>query len=286
MHIFSDRSFGSAYFKSAGVCIATHPWIHSSRIIDSCEIICAIEGILPMEVDGITYDLNPGELLFIPPNVPHRGARETDCDVKFLWFHFTLENIQFLKRDEISTIVLKTEDFNQLLILPTYSDKLNMHRLHLMINQLLDIYEEKVPSSYCDAYLNCILYEISYQSIRLIRTQQLDKNDIQPIQDWIRIHAFEDVSLESIASYFNYNKNYLSRKYKNEIGIGITTQIIKYRIDKAKVLLAEANMSIQEIAYHVGYEDSKYFMRIFKKFENMTPTEYRHTFNKRHFNKT
>lgn len=285
MYVFSDQFYGNAHFISAGIFIRNEPWIHSSRIIDTCEIIYGIDGILPMEVGDKKYDVKPGELLFIPPDVPHKGARKTEGKVKFFWFHFTLDAIQTCTEKEVEYFIHHTQNYNCLLLLPRYSGELDMHRLNLMCNQLMDIYQGRVPASYCNAYLNCILFEITYQSISLIQTRQIDKNEIQPIQDWIRIHAFEDISLESIADYFNYNKNYLSRKYKKQFGMGITTQIIKYRVDQAKILLTDSNMSIQEIAAYVGYDDAKYFMRIFKKKENMTPTEYRHTFCKRHYNK-
>lgn len=77
----------------------------------------------------------------------------------------------------------------------------------------------------------------------------------------------------------------MSRIYKENTGIGISEQIIKFRLKHAKELLTETDMSIVEIASEVGYEDAKYFMRLFKKYVNVTPTEYRKTFYCKHYNK-
>ncbi len=284
MYIFSDCFASNASFISAGSFFSNEPWKHSSRIIDSYEIICMIDGVLPMEIGNIKVDVKPGELLLIPPGVPHRGTAKTTELVRFLWFHFTLQNLESVNEEIVLSKLLKSATPDKLLVLPKYNYALDANRIYLMVNQLLDIYQEKVPSSYQDNYLNCILHELSYQTLRYIKSTRIEKSELQPMQDWIRIHVFEDISLQSIADYFNYNKNYLSRKYKKVIGISITAQITKYRMDSAKVLLAETSLSIQEIADQVGYEDAKYFMRVFRKMENMTPTQYRFTFNKRHYN--
>lgn len=285
MYYCSKNFTGDSHFISAGIFMSKDSWIHSSRIIDSYEIICGIEGTLPMEVDNEFFEIEAGQMMIIPPGVPHKGFKQTQGTIRFLWFHFSLDTVQSLDQQEAQQLL--TDDFcpNQLLLLPNYHDKLNMNRLYLMINQLLDLYQDQVVPPYIDAYLNSILYEITHQTMQLLKSSLLENDTLQPIQDWIRIHAFEKISLQSIANHFNYNKNYLSRKYKNETGIGITMQITKHRIDQAKLLLAESNLSIEEIAAYVGYDDAKYFMRTFRKFENMTPTQYRFTFNKRHFNK-
>jgi YesN/AraC family two-component response regulator len=129
------------------------------------------------------------------------------------------------------------------------------------------------------------LFELTSEALKSIIHKKYERIDLQPVQDWIRIHCLETISLEKIANYFNYNKYYLTRVYKKSFGIGIFEQITKFRLKHAKELLIETNLSTVEIASKVGYEDSKYFMRIFRKHEGITPTQYRKAFCQKHYNK-
>lgn len=279
MYFFAENFNSNGIYCSAGFFVSNTPWIHTNRKIDSYELILGVEGILPISVNGKNFNVGKGDVLLIPPNIVHEGYKFTNGVVKFLWIHFFYEALNIVEEADISRII--EED---IVLLPSYCYLDNINRLHLMTKQLLDLYEEKVTYTYMNNYLNSILQEVSYQTIKNIKNNILNSCKMQPIQDWIRVHAYENISLDNIAEYFNYNKNYLSRKYKEVIGIGVMDQIIKYRIDNAKLLLSDLDLSICEISNAVGYNDPKYFMRIFRKVENMTPTEYRYTFNKRHYN--
>lgn len=59
--------------------------------------------------------------------------------------------------------------------------------------------------------------------------------------------------------------------------------IHKLKISKAKELLY-SGQSIKEIAYSLGFQDEKYFMRLFKKYENVTPTEFRKAYYRTYIN--
>ncbi len=67
-------------------------------------------------------------------------------------------------------------------------------------------------------------------------------------------------------------------------GMRLLEYINTVRVSKAKILLYESDSSVKEIAYEVGFDDEKYFMRIFKLVEGISPTQYRHAFYKTHQN--
>lgn len=284
MYYYSTNFKSDALFESCGHFISSEPWRHSSRVITSYELMFGIEGTLPIEVGNQRYELKANEFLIIPPGVPHTGYRFTEGPVHFLWIHFTHEQFLAASKSDIEGMLEKNENNHSFCVFPVYYGQMDMHRILLMGNQLLDIYQEHAPQEYLNCFLNSLLHEINFQVLRLLKQSQINHNNLQPIQDYIRIHAFEPITLPEIAAYFNYNKNYLSRKYKDIIGMGISQQITKFRIEEAKVLLSTTNLSIQEIASTIGYDDAKYFMRIFKKIENNTPSEYRNAFSQKHFN--
>ncbi len=82
------------------------------------------------------------------------------------------------------------------------------------------------------------------------------------------------LSQEDMANQLGMTQEYFSYLFHKEIGTKFSEYIRNYRIDVAKKLLVEQNMKINEVAAAVGYSDTKYFTKIFRKVENETPTEF------------
>ncbi|GGH11967.1 response regulator [Paenibacillus segetis] len=84
-----------------------------------------------------------------------------------------------------------------------------------------------------------------------------------------------DISLQSVATQINVNPSYLSRIFKQETGGNFINFLTKVRIDKAKYYLEAKNFKVYEVAEKVGYPNTTYFSKIFKKIVGVTPEEYR-----------
>ncbi|BBI35917.1 helix-turn-helix domain-containing protein [Cohnella abietis] len=84
-----------------------------------------------------------------------------------------------------------------------------------------------------------------------------------------------NLSLNMIADELNLSTYYISRVYRQQTLKSIFDVINQLRMNKAKVLLLETNSSIAEIAEQTGYTNSSYFHRLFKKFNGVTPSDYR-----------
>lgn len=92
---------------------------------------------------------------------------------------------------------------------------------------------------------------------------------------YIQEHLHENISLDVVAKKLYLNPAYLSRLFKDEVGKTFTHYLMKARIEKAKELLKDTYLKVYEISERVGYGNWKYFCRIFKDFEGVTPNEYR-----------
>ncbi|WP_070000373.1 helix-turn-helix domain-containing protein [Cellulosilyticum sp. I15G10I2] len=95
------------------------------------------------------------------------------------------------------------------------------------------------------------------------------------IHSSIHKNVFADISLECIAQEVGISPQYLSKIFKEETGMNFIDYVTGKRISYAKKLLDNKDKSIREIAIAVGYSDSSYFTRIFKKIVGLTPKEYR-----------
>ncbi len=91
----------------------------------------------------------------------------------------------------------------------------------------------------------------------------------------IRSHYMEDIQLTGLAEKYNISTGRLSGMIKEELQITFSDYISQLRIQRAKELLADESMSIQEIAEMVGYNDYFYFTKVFKKVQGISPSKYR-----------
>ncbi len=91
----------------------------------------------------------------------------------------------------------------------------------------------------------------------------------------IETNYAQNLSLEDICSELSISKNYFSYVFKRETGMNLWDYLTRIRLAHAKKLLAETDMRNYEIAFKVGYDNPSYFSKLFKKYENMTPGEYR-----------
>jgi len=106
--------------------------------------------------------------------------------------------------------------------------------------------------------------------------QGLKENIIfSKIHESINRNVFADISLEHVAHEVGISSQYLSKIFKEEIGVNFIDYVTDKRISYAKKLLENKDKSIREIAIEIGYADSSYFSRIFKKIVGLTPKEYR-----------
>lgn len=84
------------------------------------------------------------------------------------------------------------------------------------------------------------------------------------------------VSLSSYATKYGYNTSYFSQLFKKMFGTSFAEYLISLKIEKAKEMIASKNrLSLRSIASEVGYDDYYHFSKIFKKYTNYTPTEYK-----------
>ncbi|WP_019637306.1 response regulator transcription factor [Paenibacillus fonticola] len=90
----------------------------------------------------------------------------------------------------------------------------------------------------------------------------------------IRNQYAEDISLQTVSRQINVNASYLSRVFKQETGVNFVAYLTRVRIEKAQQLLREGGYKVYEVADQVGYRNTAYFSKIFKKIVGVSPEEF------------
>lgn len=98
---------------------------------------------------------------------------------------------------------------------------------------------------------------------------------IQIIKKYINDHYDKQPTLEEFAVQVELNPIYLSSLFKKHTGMTLTDYLIETRLEKAKELLKNTVLTISQISYEVGYKDSKYFSKLFRRKVGIKPNDYR-----------
>ncbi len=98
---------------------------------------------------------------------------------------------------------------------------------------------------------------------------------IRTAKKYIEDHFDKDISLDDVSRVVNISPYYFRKVFKEASGLNFIEYLTNIRIEKAKDLLENSNLSIKEICVSCGYTDPNYFSRSFKKNVGVTPTEYK-----------
>lgn len=109
-----------------------------------------------------------------------------------------------------------------------------------------------------------------------------NKKYLNPIVDRIcriaQSRYIESIGMPEIAEELGFSSNYLEKVFKKEKDTTFVEYLTAIRIEKAKNLLKDVNYRIYEVSNAVGYKDSNYFCRIFKRKIGLSPGEYRNNY--------
>ena len=106
---------------------------------------------------------------------------------------------------------------------------------------------------------------------------------ISQIQFWLQSNLNTELTLNDVAQQFGISQRSFTRRFKFATGINARQYWQKLKIQTAKELLSASNLSIQEVAFQVGYQDQANFTRLFKDRLNITPKAYRAMVRKKLF---
>lgn len=119
-----------------------------------------------------------------------------------------------------------------------------------------------------------------------IRKDSTQQNEIDPIQmakKWIRMNLGVNITIEKIAREIPMNPTYFCEYFKSQTGVTILDYVTKTRLEKAKELLVTSDLKIYDIAEQVGYADTKYFSKLFKKYYGEVPSKFKEKVKTEHF---
>ncbi|MDO5575234.1 MAG: response regulator [bacterium] len=103
---------------------------------------------------------------------------------------------------------------------------------------------------------------------------------VSMIEEYIRKNYMNMISMQDAAHAINYSEPYFCKMFKQQYGKNFTSYLTEYRVEEAKKLLMQPNVNVKEVGVRIGYPDSTYFARVFRRMTGESPSEYRNRFLK------
>ena len=100
------------------------------------------------------------------------------------------------------------------------------------------------------------------------------RRSVRKAMAYIHLNYSQNISRTDLADHVGVSEGHLARSFRREMGISPMAYLNRYRIDQAKTLLINENLTIVEVASAVGFSDSSYFSRVFKRQVGMSPRKY------------
>ena len=97
---------------------------------------------------------------------------------------------------------------------------------------------------------------------------------VEYIENYVKENYDKKLTLQMLSEEVNLNKNYLSQMFKKKTGKNIGSYITEIKIERAKELMDHTTLKANMIAERVGYDDERYFYKVFKAYTGITTTEY------------
>lgn len=228
------------------------------------QIIYCTRGKGRVILDGKEYIITPNMCFSLPSKYPHEYYTIGD-----LWETHWIAFDGFA-----SKVVLSQLDLDTAKVLSLQS-----------VDSLEDIFQRmyhtmKKDRIYGDFTASGMLYSFLLELYRLSSSEtdelsETKNSAIVSVLNYIDRHFFEDIQLEQLSNIAGVTPQHLCRLFRKRLNMRPVEYIEKKRIQSAKSLLLTTNKSISEIAECVGYNDVSYFGLTFRKYENMSPSDYR-----------
>ena len=197
---------------------------------------------------------------------------DDECSIIFLSAYDDFEYARNAIKVRALDYLLKPCDMNDLLaVMDTALQKLDKE--NAVNGNSISGKEQNKETEICGSNANNV------RENRPKRTDNVRNSDeqttIKYLKEYVENNYIYDISMQEAAEEMGYSDAYFSKLFKQYFNQNFTAYLTEYRIKKAKELLSNTNHSIKDISRMVGYTDSNYFAKIFKRLVGEIPSKYR-----------
>lgn len=235
---------------------AVHRNIHNSYLL-----IVMMAGALNFQTRRQRGTVRVGQALLLDCNLPHSYQAQGHCSFTFVHFDGAQSRDIFEHINRSSGSVIRLTDST---------------RMHELVGELLGYMRDdrRVNESQTSAMLYGILM-VLMQASGVSGDGAIGNSMVDQAIEYIQSHLAENLTVESIAANAGYSPSYFSHVFHKETGVSPYRFVVKSRMDCAMQLLQTTRLSVQDIAFQVGFNSVANFCYAFRKEKGISPHECR-----------
>lgn len=236
-----------------------------------------LEGDVSIEIGGREQPLHFGDVVLIPPGIPHRAvARDAQAPYRRFVFWISREYYaQHLKLSQAYGYLMEQIRSQGTYIFP--NDRITFNGIQTKVFRLI----EEIHSSRLgkEAQVSLCVSDLLLHLNRTAFEQNTRKAPVgeqslyESLIDYIEEHLDEDLTLDALAGVFYVSKYYIGHLFRERMGISIHQYIIKKRVAASRDAIL-TGCKITEVYAMYGFQDYSAFFRAFKKEYGMSPKEF------------
>ena len=251
---------------------------------DFWEIVYIDSGKAISEGKNKSNTLSQGDVIFIKPNEKHklRGDGVNNFNAFIISFTSNSECMSFFKNKIIKVpqnlkryISLIFNEGNNAFVLP----KNNPYLVELKLRHEAPVGSAQMVRSYLEQFI-ILLLRNEEKKFDLTDISDNSENRVAVLVKNILVeNIYGSITVEELCTHLHYSRMYLSKIFKKYSGSTINQYYNELKIKEAKKLIRSGDYNFTQISEMLGFDNSHYFSRVFRRISNMTPTEYLNSSN-------
>lgn len=250
------------------------------------EVTYIHQGTAQFHIDYDYINSQPGDIILVRPNGMHSIHPIANESQHSQTLQFHLDMIGYSLLDQISLRYLQPLQNSAFKFLPCIKPDMNGYQdIKACLFSIFKLYQ--VQGRHFELLLKAKLQEFIYLLFFYQYVLKKDSDDmyrknekIRELIEYIQEHYQEDLSITALAQKIGYSKTHFMTVFKQHTGTSCVEFINQYRLTKACDALVNSLKPILEISTDVGYNNLSNFNRQFKRYYQLTPSQYRKQFTK------
>lgn len=244
---------------------------------DELEIIYVKSGFLTVNISGENYIGKPGDAFVVSPGNLHFMGSQTGT-VDYFTFLFPLKYIAFRSDDMLDDKLIEPLNSGHLMISPEIKDtvKEQCEQLAGVYAAEIDKSESKITSQIRKKIILLQFIHELWKKGFIVENDTTGRNTVEKeMVSYIQQKYTGKILLREFGEQFHLSEKYISRYFKEHFHITLSQYVTYLRLEHAKQMLQETDISVTEVAMQSGYQNISYFIRSFKKTYGVSPLKYR-----------
>lgn len=247
------------------------------------EIIYVLSGSCTQHFQEKSIQLEQGDLFLLAPGIQH-GIEVFDD--RSIIINILIRYTTFL--DIFMNTIRDKTQISQFFLNNIYNRK----RLRYMIfhtyhdtdirNYILDMYLEQLHQDEYSDRIICSLLTIFFTQLMRSHKRSIEMPETSKSRSCLEndmmnyiVNHYETLSIKQLAEHFHFSRQYCSRLIKDVTGYTFSELLTNIRLQQGENYLLVTNLSVEDISEKVGYKNPETFIRVFKKYQETTPAQYR-----------